>query len=86
MKQELEVHHDQERKLKEELNSVRMDCENDRKYLTSELEKREEFIQQLTNTHQQPERDYSDFDTSKFSIEVCDDVIFCISSNLIHLG
>lgn len=70
----MKLRHEQETKLREELTNALFDCENDRKHFTSELAKREDFIQQFTNNHQQPERDYSDFntdlDTSKFSIEV----------------
>lgn len=70
MKQEIELRQEQENKLRQDLQNALLDCENDRKHFTTELDKREDLIHQLTNDHQHPERDYSDFETSRISIEV----------------
>ena len=71
LKQELELRQEQDTKLRQDLHNALLDCENDRKYFTTELTKREDLIQQLTNEYQHPERDV---DTSTFSIEVCFEV------------
>ncbi|UJR23876.1 hypothetical protein I4U23_026848 [Adineta vaga] len=65
MKQELEIHQDQERKLRQDLNNTLLDCEADRVYFASELAKREVLINKLTvDDYQRKSNEYirSDLD------------------------
>ncbi|CAF3457018.1 unnamed protein product [Rotaria sp. Silwood1] len=57
LKQELEIHQQEEKKLRQDLDNALLDCESDRKYFASELAKREIIINEITNNHQVCERE-----------------------------